>query len=376
MASVHKSPRSPYWIAAFYGAQGQRCQRSTKQTNRNAALRIAIEWETAAGKAKHGLLTELQCRKVLSDLLEATTGDSIRSVSTGDFIADWLCSKEATKSEKTVARYRFVCGDFEAALGTKSRLPINAITTHDIQAYLDGRMSSGRSPKTVSCDKKVLSALFMTAHRRGLIQVNPVHGTEQVRVMSQEREAFTPAQIAMLINAASGDWKTCILLGYFTGARLQDCSTMQWESVDLVGGTITFHPEKTKIKKVVVPIHPGLESHLHSIAPDTAQPFICPSLAGMYSGGRGLSYQFKMIVREAGIDPKTVRGTGSGKSFSKLTFHSLRHAFNSELANGGVSQEIRMKLTGHSSTAVNTGYTHHELQVLRQGIGVIPKVSE
>jgi integrase len=52
----------------------------------------------------------------------------------------------------------------------------------------------------------------------------------------------------------------------------------------------------------------------------------------------------------------------------------LRHSFNSALANAGVSQELRMKLTGHSTAAVNTRYTHHELAPLREAVGRVPSL--
>ena len=47
----------------------------------------------------------------------------------------------------------------------------------------------------------------------------------------------------------------------------------------------------------------------------------------------------------------TVKGKGAHQ-FSRRTFHSLRHSFNSALANAGVSQKIRVKFTGHSSNAI------------------------
>jgi hypothetical protein len=40
----------------------------------------------------------------------------------------------------------------------------------------------------------------------------------------------------------------------------------------------------------------------------------------------------------------------------------------------GVSQEIRVKLTGHVSAEMNKGYTHHELAPLRAAIGLIPAI--
>ena len=46
----------------------------------------------------------------------------------------------------------------------------------------------------------------------------------------------------------------------------------------------------------------------------------------------------------------------SVRTVRSLTFHSLRHSFNSAMANAGVSQEIRMKLIGHVSAEMNKGY--------------------
>lgn len=73
----------------------------------------------------------------------------------------------------------------------------------------------------------------------------------------------------------------------------------------------------------------------------------------------------------AGVDAKTGEGMGV-RSFSKLSFHSLRHGFNSALANSGVAQETRMALSGHSTVAVNTGYSHLEVALLRAAVEKLP----
>lgn len=62
------------------------------------------------------------------------------------------------------------------------------------------------------------------------------------------------------------------------------------------------------------------------------------------------------------------------RQLSRRTFHALRHSFNSAMANAGVSQEVRMKLTGHKTESVNRGYTHHELEPLRAAVKKIPSL--
>ena len=63
------------------------------------------------------------------------------------------------------------------------------------------------------------------------------------------------------------------------------------------------------------------------------------------------------------------------RSRTSLTFHSLRHSFNSAMANAGVSQEVRQRLTGHASAEMNKLYTHHELAPLRAAISAIPGIA-
>jgi integrase len=76
----------------------------------------------------------------------------------------------------------------------------------------------------------------------------------------------------------------------------------------------------------------------------------------------------------AGIDGRITRK--GLRSRTSLSFHSLRHSFNSAMANAGVSQEVRQKLTGHASAEMNTVYTHHELEPLRVAIAAIPGIGK
>jgi integrase len=76
-------------------------------------------------------------------------------------------------------------------------------------------------------------------------------------------------------------------------------------------------------------------------------------------------------METAGIDTERVDGKGKRK-FQAKTFHSLRHTFNSMLANSGVSQETRMKLIGHASEQINDQYTHIQMETLRRDIENLP----
>ena len=123
-----------------------------------------------------------------------------------------------------------------------------------------------------------------------------------------------------------------------------------------------------------MPLHSDLERHLLE-SPGIGKAFLFPSLAERSTGGKnGLSGQFARVMARAGIEGKITRHTAQGRANSSLSFHSLRHSFNSAMANAGVAEELRMKLVGHSTREIHTKYTHHELESLRAAVSVIPSI--
>jgi site-specific recombinase XerD len=80
-------------------------------------------------------------------------------------------------------------------------------------------------------------------------------------------------------------------------------------------------------------------------------------------------------MQRARIEQRVIRERGrSGRSVSALSFHSLRHSFNSILANQGIPEELRMMLTGHSSKLVHRIYSHVELSRLQAAVNVLPRL--
>jgi integrase len=148
---------------------------------------------------------------------------------------------------------------------------------------------------------------------------------------------------------------------------------MRWSAIDWNNKIIRFAARKTG-KAVTLPLHPQLERELLKNAGIGNAP-IFPALAGRGTGGKhGLSGRFNAILEKAGVERKRTRSSGE-RTLSSLSFHSLRHSFNSALANLGVSQEIRQKLTGHTSAEMNAIYTHHELAPLRAAVEMLPALA-
>lgn len=350
---------------------------STKLVDRNAARAFALEIERAEKLAGAGCLVEAQATAILKGILErAGGGETLRSRITEEWLRSWIEGKEATKSVSTGVRYGQIVEEFIEHLGHRAKKPLSAITSRDIQSFLKKRTDSGCSATTVQLDGKILRTAFNRARREGLITTNAAEAVELPERDSVERGTFTPAEVKILIEAANGEWKTMILLAYYTGARLGDCCRMEWESVDLAKGLLTYRQTKTR-KTVLLPIHAQLLAHLESLAhSDKAEKFVMPGMADKGPGGRhGLSEGFKRIMRNAGLDLQQVDGSGIRK-ICRRTFHALRHSFTSSLANADVAPELRMKLTGHSSQSAHKTYSHHDVETLRRALNKMPSLNE
>ncbi len=119
-------------------------------------------------------------------------------------------------------------------------------------------------------------------------------------------------------------------------------------------------------------MHYHIIEHLNYLSTFHTEGYLCPALAAKGPGGKhGLSESFKRIAVRAGLDIGIIEGKGVRK-FTKRTFHSLRHSFNSALANAGVPEEIRMKLTGHTTRSSHVTYTHLEMSALKNAVTAIP----
>jgi integrase len=394
MPSLRKDSRgrSPFWICCYTSATGQRLQKSTKITNkplkgeqrkdgspktvadkRAEALEVCLAIERAENHAKNGTLTEQQAKKIIGEILERTTGEPLRNYKVRDWLTHWLDMKEQVRAGKTMDRYRQVIRDFIASLGSRANLALAHIMPKDVLIYRNSIIAANKTPRTANLSVKVVSAAFNAAVRQHIIESNPATALETLPVKAEERATFTPAQVSKLMRAAEGerDWPAAILFGYYTGARLSDVANMQWSAIDLEQRLIRFTPSKTK-KPVTIPLHDELERELLK-KPGIGKAFLFPPLAGKGTGGKhGLSGRFAAIMEKAGIEGKITQHAKGGRALSNLSFHSLRHSFNSAMANAGVSQEIRQILTGHASAETNKLYTHHELESLRAAIATLP----
>jgi integrase len=368
--------RSPFWYACCTTADGRRLKKSTRTADRKEAEAIADTWQRAEEMAAERTLTAVRARELLDEVLQRVSGEKLRVFTVKEWFAHFAKQKRKSKSEKTALRHEQMHEEFLAFLGPRANLNIAAIIQKDILDFRDQREAKGLAPVTLNLDITVLSAAFSAAQGQGHVRVNPCKGIEALKDKATHKKVFTPEQVSALISTAAGNWRGVILVGFYCGMRLNDACNLRWREVDLVSPikTITYEPRKTG-EKVTVVVHPVLEDYLLSLpAPDSDDAFVFPSLA-QRKNVSPLSKAFRKIMLRAHIAQSVIRERNeSGRTVYAHSFRSLRHSFSTILANNNVSEEVRMRLTGHTTRSVHQKYTHHDLEVFRAAIGMLPRL--
>ena len=133
MASLWKHPKSQYWYACFTDYVGKQRKRSTKLTDRNDALNLAVKWE----RAYHRVRSETQARHVLSDIYRDITRRDLNFYTVRTFFESWLKRKKSENSRATYLRYRSIANSFLTFLGDLADQDLSSITTDEITGYRD-----------------------------------------------------------------------------------------------------------------------------------------------------------------------------------------------------------------------------------------------
>ncbi len=395
MATIIKDPqgRSPYWIAVISTIQNGRTKRVWRSTKiRHTPLEgdkrpdgkpvtrkdLESQAEDIARGIEHDIRIQDQ-REVtarnLRRLLGEIEGQPMVYTSVRQALEEWINSLKGSIAPATTTKYAGIKNAFLEWLGPRAEANLSSLGPKDFLEYRNQLLEGGRTPKTADLIvRKILGAPFRQAVKLGTLSKNPLANVPPLKKGRFEKGVFVPEEISRLVNVAEQDWKGAILVGYFTGARLQDVCNLRWDSVDLAKKIIRFRTAKTD-QAITLAIHPELEDHLITCAnSDDSRAFVFLTLAGKPSPA--LSIAFKQIMEKAGIEAGIAREKlgAKGRTISSRSWHSLRHSFNSALANQGVSQELRQKFTGHSTAEMNAVYTHHELETIRQAITSIPRL--
>jgi integrase len=183
-----------------------------------------------------------------------------------DYLTRWLKdSVEDTVRRSTFAQYKSVANrHLIPALG---RLKLKSITPAHARALYREKLDSGLSPRTVQYIHVTLHKALKQAVLDGLIPRNVADAVKAPQVHKKEVTPMTPAEVTVLLSAASGDrLEALYVAAIHTGLRRSELLGLKWTDIDLDARTLsvqrsldkdgTFNPPKRSRSRRTVKLTP------------------------------------------------------------------------------------------------------------------------
>lgn len=379
MATVRLRDDSSIWLARFVDAEGKKRERSTGETRRREAQKIADAYEAAAQRK----MTIAHVQRTLRELMADATGAIIPGLTLADYFERWLRNRRVEVAPSTFRYLETSSRHFlewaSSNLPRQSRTELALVTAADIDAYRAFRLERV-TPTTVNQEVKFLRGVFEAARREAVVVESPLSSLGRIRHhVPSETRPFTMDEVRQLLSAADDEWRSMILFGLYTGQRLGDIARMDWRAVDLQRGELAFRMGKTG-KRMLVPLAIPLLTQLASVsALERLGPVHPRAAAKLARLGKTscLSLEFhRLLVRTKILPPRDherVNEAGiSRHRRCEVSFHSFRHTATSMLRDAGAPVGVAMELIGHCSPAVHRHYAHLGTDTLRRAVSLLP----
>lgn len=232
----------------------------------------------------------------------------------------------------------------------KIDIALNKIGRRTVTDFIEAQQQS--APQTIQNWLTSLGSLYEFAKRRddGIPDSNPFHGHNlEARRTIESYQPFDQDQLQTLIKEADETIRDLILMGLYSGCRLDELASLKRDDIVMIEGVRCFFIRKAKTAAGVrhVPIHTLLIGVVDKL------------LSQNY--GEYLFAQSNKITRADGK-----KGPWFSQAFTRLRrqvlptatdrqcFHSLRGMFITALDRAGVPEQRIGAITGHTEQKAKT----------------------
>ena len=159
------------------------------------------------------------------------------------------------------------------------------------------------------------------------------------------------------------DWELgqLILLGSYTGARIEEICSLKQRNIDLQKKFIKIVDAKTEAGERTIPIHEDLYSIINELM-KAENTYLLPNLTKSKFDDRSnaIGKRFGRLKNKLGYSKRYV-------------FHSIRKTFTTQLENAGISENITADIVGHEKPRMTYGLYSGgtNLEVKREAINKV-----
>lgn len=264
-------------------------------------------------------------------------------------------------------------GHYPEALALRQ---VSKEVAEEYAGHLVGRKLSANS---FNKHLNLLGLVFRTLKEKARLETNPWEEIARRRLVTNSRRELTVDELKSICRSATGEMRTLLALGLYTGMRLGDCATLRWAEVDLVRGVIRRVPNKSarrNPKPVLVPIHPVLRDMLAETPDEQRADHVLLETAALYLRRIDLVTDvIQQHLTKCGIAThKPGTGQSGKRAVVEAGFHSLRHSFVSLCRESNAPLAVVEAIVGHSNPAMTRYYSHVGEAAAGRAIAALPAI--
>jgi integrase len=264
---------------------------------------------------------------------------------------------KAKENKIRASTYAAAKAYFEVKWAPLHRKPISTIDRKMVAEQMR-RIIDAHGPTSAARARSNLSALFAWAMREGMVERNPVIGTNNPIEGKQARDRILSDEELRIVwrNCQEDDFGRIVRLLLLTACRRDEIGWLRWSEVDLPGGSRLLLPaERTKPGRALeMPLVPTARAIIEAAPKRLGREFVF----GSRGGGGFAAWSWCKLAFDAQITD------AERKALPHWTLHDLRRTVRTGMAKLGIKPhvaELVLNHVAHRSGVVGI-YDHHDYQ--------------
>jgi len=311
-----------YWIQ--YCRNGRPYRESAKTEKKMVAKRLLDQRE---GEIAEGKVPGIYFDRVKFDELAE------------DFLRDYRVNgrKSLDRAELSTRHLKTVF----------SGMRVVEITTAQIQAYIETRLSEGAENATINRELAALKRMLHLGANETPPKVNRVPYVPMLKEHNVRQGFFEHGDFLAIRDALPEYLKGLVTFGYKTGWRVSEITGLTWGQVDLDAGIVRLEPGTTKnnegrtvyLDDELMEVFASQKALIRQKG--AISPYVFPNREGT-GKIRYFDKAWETACRRAGI--------------GKMLFHDLRRTAVRNMVRSGTPERVVMMITGHKTRSVFDRY--------------------
>ena len=278
-------------------------------------------------------------------------------------LSEWYLDIEEVKGKASYRQMGYRVKLLNKEIGDRL---VTHILPVDLQNYREKRKKKGVALATIDDEITQAKMIVKKAWENRKVSANTLHTFLSIKNLLKSNanardEIYTKEQFEKLINHkhCSQYLKGILATAFYTGMRKGEILNLTRDKVDLNNRRIRLKAIDTKTGEPrTCPICNELYRILKKIPRALHDPHVF-----LYNGKPidDIKTTFKTLCEKAGVPyGRKVKGG--------LTFHDLRHSFNTYMRKAGVDKEVIKAITGHSTDSMFTRYNKIDRDDIDQAV--------